>query len=146
MRATARGATEGSRTITRVATLESQIGECHDRIATINGIQSEIETVQREIGLSQTEIVSNQKYIGKLQKEIEELDRWIRKNTRERFGPVRSVQPHYVFEIGFEGISKSSRHKSGIAVRFPRILRWRKDKPSHEADSLSNAMKLLNPG
>ena len=84
-------------------------------------------------------------YSGLNQKETEELDRWIRKYTRERFGPVRSVQPHHVFEIGFEGISQSSRHKSGIAVRFPRILRWRKDKPSHEADSLSNAMKLLNP-
>ena len=82
-------------------------------------------------------------YSGLDQKEIEELDRWIRQNTRERFGPVRSVEPFHVFEIAFEGISESNRHKSGIAVRFPRILRWRKDKVVSEADTLMNARKLL---
>ena len=82
-------------------------------------------------------------YSGLDQKEIEELDRWIRQNTRERFGPVRSVEPFHVFEIAFEGISESNRHKSGIAVRFPSILRWRKDKVVSEADTLMNARKLL---
>jgi DNA ligase-1 len=82
-------------------------------------------------------------YSGLDNKEIEELDRWIRRHTIERFGPVRSVKPTYVFEIGFEGIAESSRHKSGIAVRFPRILRWRKDKPIDEADTLHTAMELL---
>ncbi|MEM7773125.1 MAG: ATP-dependent DNA ligase [Cyanobacteria bacterium P01_A01_bin.37] len=82
-------------------------------------------------------------YSGLDNKEIEELDKWIRRNTIERFGPVRSVKPTYIFEIGFEGIAESSRHKSGIAVRFPRILRWRKDKPVEEADTLQTAMELL---
>jgi DNA ligase-1 len=82
-------------------------------------------------------------YSGLDNKEIEELDKWIRRNTIERFGPVRSVQPIHVFEIGFEGIAESNRHKSGIAVRFPRILRWRKDKPVEEADTLQSAMELL---
>jgi DNA ligase 1 len=83
-------------------------------------------------------------YSGLDNKEIEELDRWIRRHTLERFGPVRSVEPIHVFEIGFEGITQSTRHKSGISVRFPRILRWRKDKHSSEADTLDNAIQLLN--
>lgn len=82
-------------------------------------------------------------YSGLDNKEIEELDKWIRRNTIERFGPVRSVKPIHVFEIGFEGIAESNRHKSGIAVRFPRILRWRKDKPPEEADTLQAAFELL---
>ena len=61
----------------------------------------------------------------------------------EKFGPVRSVTPTMVFELGFEGIQKSPRHKSGIAVRFPRILRWRQDKPVEEADTLANVRALL---
>ncbi|MEO0407843.1 MAG: ATP-dependent DNA ligase [Cyanobacteria bacterium P01_A01_bin.135] len=82
-------------------------------------------------------------YSGLDNAEIEKLDRWIRRNTTERFGPVRSVTPTHVFEIGFEGIAKSSRHKSGISVRFPRILRWRRDKPIEEADTLKTALTLL---
>jgi DNA ligase-1 len=82
-------------------------------------------------------------YSGLDQAEIEELDGWIRRNTKDKFGPVRSVLPQHVFEIGFEGISKSGRHKSGIAVRFPRILRWRRDKKPADADSLSTAFELL---
>jgi DNA ligase-1 len=82
-------------------------------------------------------------YSGLDQKEIDELDRWIRAHTREKFGPVRSLEAEQVFEIGFEGIAKSNRHKSGIAVRFPRILRWRKDKKVEDADTLSNAELLL---
>lgn len=82
-------------------------------------------------------------YSGLDNAEIEELDRWIRRHTIEKFGPVRSVEPIQVFEIGFEGITQSNRHKSGISVRFPRILRWRKDKPAREADTLQTALQLL---
>ena len=82
-------------------------------------------------------------YSGLDNAEIEKLDRWIRRHTKEKFGPVRSLEPHHVFEIGFEGIAESKRHKSGIAVRFPRILRWRTDKPLKEADTLENAIALL---
>ncbi len=82
-------------------------------------------------------------YSGLDNQEINTLDKWIRRHTRERFGPVRSVEPTHVFEIGFEGIAQSKRHKSGISVRFPRILRWRHDKPISEADSLETAIALL---
>ncbi len=75
--------------------------------------------------------------------EIIELDRWIRRHTTERFGPVRAVEPLQVFELAFEGLQTSKRHKSGIAVRFPRIARWRRDKPAAEADSLAAALALL---
>jgi DNA ligase-1 len=82
-------------------------------------------------------------YSGLTDKEILEVDRWIKKNTIEKFGPVRTVKPELVFEIGFEGIQRSSRHKSGIALRFPRILRWRTDKPKEEADSLETLWQIL---
>ncbi len=82
-------------------------------------------------------------YSGLTDVEIAELDRWIRQHTLEKFGPVRSVAPLQVFEIGFEGIQKSARHKIGLAVRFPRILRWRKDKLAKDADTLETAKRLL---
>jgi DNA ligase-1 len=82
-------------------------------------------------------------YSGLSNEEIAELDRWIRRHTTERFGPVRHVHPEQVFELGFEGIAESSRHKSGIAVRFPRMLRWRRDKKVDEADTLENVRALL---
>lgn len=75
-------------------------------------------------------------YSGLDDKEILALDRWLRAHTRERFGPVRSVEPVQVFELGFEGVNLSRRQKSGVAVRFPRILRWRHDKPAVQADQL----------
>nr|MDQ3057770.1 cisplatin damage response ATP-dependent DNA ligase [Pseudomonadota bacterium] len=81
-------------------------------------------------------------YSGLDDNEILALDKWIRAHTLERFGPVRSVQAHHVFELGFEAVNKSGRHKSGIAVRFPRILRWRKDKPMSEADRLDTLRAL----
>jgi len=71
------------------------------------------------------------------------MDRWIRRNTRERFGPVRHVDPVHVFELGFEAIARSTRHQSGIAVRFPRMLRWRRDKQAAEADTLDTVRRLL---
>ncbi|HYM85149.1 MAG TPA: ATP-dependent DNA ligase [Pseudoxanthomonas sp.] len=81
-------------------------------------------------------------YSGLDDKEILSLDSWIRANTLERFGPVRSVKAHHVFELGFEAVNRSKRHKSGIAVRFPRILRWRHDKPMAEADKLETLQAL----
>jgi DNA ligase-1 len=82
-------------------------------------------------------------YSGLTDVEIQSLDRWIRVNTREKFGTVRSVEPKHVFELAYEGIASSSRHKSGIALRFPRIVRWRPDKPAAEADSLTNLREVL---
>jgi DNA ligase-1 len=82
-------------------------------------------------------------YSGLTDEEILKVDRWVKQNTIERFGPVRSVKPELVFELAFEGIQKSTRHKSGIALRFPRIKRWRTDKPASEADHLSDLLNLL---
>ncbi|TDT46656.1 DNA ligase-1 [Maribacter spongiicola] len=82
-------------------------------------------------------------YSGLTDAEFRKLDAWIKKNTLERFGPVRSVTPHHVFEIAFEGIALSKRHKSGIATRFPRMLRWRKDKNIHEANTLDDLKNLI---
>ncbi len=84
-------------------------------------------------------------YSGLSDAEMREMDAIIRRTTVETFGPVRSVKPTQVFELGFEGIAKSNRHRSGIAVRFPRMLRWRRDKPVAEADTL-DALRTLLPG
>ena len=81
-------------------------------------------------------------YSGLDDKEILALDQWIRGNTVQRFGPVRSVRAHHVFELGFEAVNRSTRHKSGLAVRFPRILRWRHDKPAAEADRIETLRGL----
>ena len=83
-------------------------------------------------------------YSGLTDKEIRRLDVWIRRNTQERFGTVRSVAPTHLFELAFEGIASSSRHKSGIALRFPRIVRWRTDKPVAEANTLADLRQLLD--
>ena len=82
-------------------------------------------------------------YSGLTDAEMGRVDAVIRKTTIETFGPVRSVRPTLVFELGFEGIARSPRHKSGIAVRFPRMLRWREDKPVAEADTLQTLAALL---
>ncbi|MCH2490287.1 MAG: ATP-dependent DNA ligase [Flavobacteriales bacterium] len=82
-------------------------------------------------------------YSGLTDAEFRKVDAWIKKNTIERFGPVRSVTPHHVFEIAFEGIAESKRHKSGVATRFPRILRWRHDKPIAEANTLADLKALI---
>jgi len=84
-------------------------------------------------------------YSGLDDGEIRDLDRWIRSHTVERHGPTRSVEPTQVFELGFEAIARSTRHRSGVAVRFPRILRWRQDKPAREADSLDALRRMLPP-
>ena len=82
-------------------------------------------------------------YSGLTDAEFGRVDKVIRAHTLEKFGPVRSVKPTLVFELGFEGINRSPRHKSGIAVRFPRMLRIRDDKPLHEADTLQTLETLL---
>ena len=85
-------------------------------------------------------------YSGLTDEEFREIDRVIRNTTLEKFGPVRSLKPTLVFELGFEGINRSPRHKSGIAVRFPRMLRIRQDKPLHEADTLASLEALIAAG
>ena len=82
-------------------------------------------------------------YSGLSDEEIRQVDHFIQRNTVERFGPVRSVQPKLVFEVAFDGIQKSSRHKSGLAVRFPRIARWRRDKQIEDADTIETLKTLL---
>jgi len=82
-------------------------------------------------------------YSGLTDKEFRDITAWVRKNTLQRFGPVRQVTPYHVFEIAFEGIQASPRHKSGIALRFPRMLRWRQDKPMAEANTLDDLKEML---
>ncbi len=83
-------------------------------------------------------------YSGLTDAEFRAITAWVRKNTTQRFGPVRQVTPHHVFELHFEGIQASPRHKSGIALRFPRMARWRKDKPMGEANTLDDLRALLS--
>jgi DNA ligase-1 len=85
-------------------------------------------------------------YSGLTDEEIREVDAFVRANTIEKFGPVRAVKPELVFELAFEGIQRSPRHRSGIAVRFPRMARWRTDKKAAEADTLETIRALLPPG
>lgn len=82
-------------------------------------------------------------YSGLTDKEIQEVSRFVNKNALEKFGPVRTVKPELVFEIAFEGIAYSNRHKSGVALRFPRILRWRRDKTVKEIDDIEDVKKLI---
>lgn len=83
-------------------------------------------------------------YSGLTDAEFRRVDRFVKQNTLERFGPVRSVKPELVFEIAFEGIARSKRHKSGISLRFPRMHRWREDKPASEANTLEDLEKMLD--
>jgi DNA ligase-1 len=100
----------------------------------------------RDAGSGEAHLVPFAKaYSGLTDAEIAQVDNAIRRTTIERFGPVRSVKPTMVFEIGFEGIALSPRHKSGIAVRFPRILRRREDKAVEDADTLDTLRGLLPP-
>ena len=84
-------------------------------------------------------------YSGLTDEEIRRVDAFVRRNMIEKFGPVRTVKPELVFELAFEGLNRSNRHKSGIAVRFPRILRWRTDKTAAEADTLDTLRAMLPP-
>lgn len=83
-------------------------------------------------------------YSGLTDKEIQEVSRFVNKNALEKFGPVRTVKPELVFEIAFEGIGFSNRHKSGVALRFPRILRWRKDKTVQDIDDLETIKEMIH--
>lgn len=85
-------------------------------------------------------------YSGLTDAEIRRVDAFVRRNTLQRFGPVRAVKPELVFELGFEGVQRSPRHKSGVAVRFPRMLRWRTDKKPEDADSLETILAMLDAG
>ncbi len=82
-------------------------------------------------------------YSGLTDKEFNEVDNFVKRNSLEKFGPVRTVKPELVFEIAFEGIAASNRHKSGVALRFPRISRWRKDKKADEINTLEDLKKML---
>ncbi|MFW5892612.1 MAG: ATP-dependent DNA ligase [Bacteroidota bacterium] len=83
-------------------------------------------------------------YSGLTDKEIEEINRFVKNHSTEKFGPVRTVEPLLVFEIAFEGIGWSKRHKSGVALRFPRISKWRKDKLPHDIDTLQEVQSMIN--
>jgi len=82
-------------------------------------------------------------YSGLTDKEFNEVDYFVKRNSIEKFGPVRTVKPELVFEIAFEGIAESKRHKSGVALRFPRINRGRKDKKQDEINTLEDLKKML---
>ncbi|MEY4567471.1 MAG: hypothetical protein RLY14_2441, partial [Planctomycetota bacterium] len=82
-------------------------------------------------------------YSGLDDAEIKRVDRWIRENTTQKFGPVHEVKPFLVMEVAFENVQHSSRHKSGVAVRFPRIVRIRDDKRPDEADSLEGLKAMI---
>lgn len=83
-------------------------------------------------------------YTGLTDEEIRQVDAYVRRNTLEKFGPVRTVRPELVFEVAFEGIQRSTRHKSGLAVRFPRMARWRTDKRPQDADTLETVRALID--
>jgi DNA ligase-1 len=83
-------------------------------------------------------------YTGLTDEEIRKVDAFVRRHTLDKHGPVRVVKPELVFELAFEGIQRSTRHRSGVAVRFPRMARWRTDKPAAEADTLDTVRALLD--
>ncbi|MGI9415866.1 MAG: cisplatin damage response ATP-dependent DNA ligase, partial [Hyphomicrobiales bacterium] len=83
-------------------------------------------------------------YFGFTDEELRELDRWVRNNTVERYGPVRAVKPALVLEVAFDSVHRSSRHKSGVAMRFPRVHRIRWDKPPEEADRLDGLISMID--
>jgi DNA ligase-1 len=83
-------------------------------------------------------------YSGLTDEEIDELDRWIRRHTVDRFGPVSAVEAVHVFELGFERIARSTRHRSGVALRFPRMLRWRRDKRPEDADTVTMLQAMID--
>ena len=82
-------------------------------------------------------------YSGLTDEEFRKITAWVRKNTLQRFGPVRQVRAEHVFEIAFEGIAESTRHKSGVSLRFPRMKRWRHDKPVQEVNTIEDLRQML---
>jgi ATP-dependent DNA ligase len=97
----------------------------------------------REAGASRELLPVGKAYFGFTDEELRWLDKWVRDHTTNRFGPVREVSPQLVLEIAFDGIARSTRHKSGLAMRFPRINRIRTDKPAAEADTIDNLLRLV---
>ena len=83
-------------------------------------------------------------YSGLSDNEIVEVDRIVRQTTREKHGPVRIVEPSLVFQLAFEGVARSTRHKSGVSVRFPRIARWRRDKTPQDAGVLEDLVRMID--
>ncbi|MEP6927446.1 MAG: ATP-dependent DNA ligase, partial [Ginsengibacter sp.] len=83
-------------------------------------------------------------YSGLTDKEFAQVDNFVKRNSIEKFGPVRTVKPELVFEIAFEGIAASNRHKSGVALRFPRMSRWRKDKTVDDINTIEDLKAMLN--
>jgi DNA ligase 1 len=109
--------------------------------AVVDAIEARQPAVPGELQL----VAFAKAYSGLTDEEFKGVDKVIRATTLEKFGPVRSVKPSMVFELGFEGINRSPRHKSGIAVRFPRMLRIRSDKPLFEADTLATLEAFFSP-
>jgi DNA ligase-1 len=98
----------------------------------------------REAESGEPELVPvGKSYFGFTDAELLELDRWVRNHTVDSFGPVRQVEPRLVFEVAFDSVHRSSRHKSGVAMRFPRIHRIRWDKPAEEADRLETLVGMI---
>lgn len=114
--------------------------DAHEAQAVVEAIEKRLPTQPESLQL----VAFAKAYSGLTDEEFKQIDAIIRKTTLEKFGPVRSVKPSLVFELGFEGINRSPRHKSGIAVRFPRMLQIRFDKPLHEANTLQDLKLLLN--
>jgi DNA ligase 1 len=109
-----------------------------------SGRRSNLYTDYTFAGKDEDKLVSFTKaYSGLTDKEFNEVDNFVKRNSIEKFGPVRTVKPELVFEIAFEGIAASNRHKSGVALRFPRISRWRKDKKPDEINTLDDLKQLL---
>ena len=100
--------------------------------------------LRRDVSEDRKLITFAKAYSGLNLNQIAELDRWIRTHTLERYGPTRMVEPIQVFEIAFEGVMESKRHKCGLAVRFPRIKRWRIDKVASDADCIEEAQAMIN--
>ena len=137
------GAFQGLRTVTECWEPAADVYET-DRavrvLVELPGVDAESIELARDNG----ELVPFAKaYSGLTDEEIRKLDNWIRRSTVEKFGPVRSVRPEQVFEIAFEGIQPSTRHRSGVAVRFPRIARWREDKRAEDADTIAVLRSLI---
>ena len=114
--------------------------DAHEASAVVAAIEKRVSAVPGALQL----VAFAKAYSGLTDEEFKRIDSVIRKTTLEKFGPVRSVKPTLVFELGFEGINRSPRHKSGVAVRFPRMLRIRDDKTLHEANSMDDLNLLLN--
>jgi DNA ligase-1 len=89
-------------------------------------------------------VVFTRAYSGLTDKEFAQVDNFVKRNSIEKFGPVRTVKPELVFEIAFEGIAASNRHKSGVALRFPRMSRWRKDKKVEDINTIDDLKAMLN--